>query len=52
MSKVKRPCLFDNSKECPARNAGIPDWELSALARDACPICPKRIDMIPSRKMK
>jgi len=37
---VEKPCLFDNSKECPARKASEKPWNLSFLVQHACPICP------------
>lgn len=52
---VEKPCLFDNSKECPARKA-IEDvgWEASSAVdkalEKACPICPIRLDMIEEIK--
>lgn len=56
MSQVEKPCLFDNTVECPAREAleGIlrTDLALGLIVEKACPVCPIRLKMIPSRKIK
>lgn len=54
MAKVKMPCLFDNSKKCPARTAmeSVPlkrDWDLTTLAKNVCPICPTRLNMLKGK---
>ena len=52
MSKVikghlKNACLFDESKECPARKASVGSMtvNLSDILEHACPICPIRLKM-------
>ena len=50
--QIAKPCLFDNSKECPARKA-LEDvkWSASSAVdkalEKACPICPIRLKMLP-----
>ena len=58
MSEEKEnPCLFNNDIQCPARKAmkdveEPPRSEISQTLDKACLICPKRIKMIPSSKIK
>jgi len=53
MSEAKKPCLFDNSKECPVQKAsetGIKDRVLRVeLLQKACPICPIRLNMVKGK---
>jgi len=52
----KNPCLFNNDIQCPAQKASaieIKDRVLrNEILEKACPICPKRLTMIPARKIK
>jgi hypothetical protein len=45
---AEKPCIFDTSKECPARVvtriANKLDWNLAELASKVCPI---RLAMLP-----
>lgn len=48
---AEKPCIFNISKECPARVAtriaNKLDWNLVELASNVCPICPIRLEMVP-----
>lgn len=56
MPEEKRVCLFDNSKQCPALTAMEDvvrrDLGIEKVLEHACPICPIRLEMIPSAKVK
>ena len=52
---VEKPCLFDNSKDCPARIAHTQskgnDWvDFGDLAEKVCSICPMRM-RLPANAM-
>jgi len=51
MSAKGKVCLFDNSKECPARialtGAGYSD-DVPSVLEKACPLCPIRMKMLKS----
>ena len=50
--RLKDACLFDNSKECPARKASpTKPWDLTGLAKIVCPICPIRLKMIQKEEI-
>jgi len=58
MSEEKEnTCLFNNKIQCPARKAmeGVEEprrYAVSLTLDKACPICPKRLAMIPANKIK
>lgn len=52
MPKVEKPCIFNGNMECEPRMSAksVPlkkDWDLTDLAKNVCPICPTRIEMLP-----
>jgi len=49
MPEIEKACLFNSSKECPARKAVPRDWDLASLAKIVCPICPIRLKMLEGK---
>ncbi|HKZ93264.1 MAG TPA: hypothetical protein VJ249_01620 [Candidatus Bathyarchaeia archaeon] len=47
MSETKIVCIYDNNKACPVCMAIGMRIPVLDLARQACPICPIRLDMLP-----